>query len=111
MPVAAAFLSEFGFITNKDYGGFTLTHVTSSHVAIKQYHEYRYDIVLQFIGSASYDHLGTILIPLITAEHVIYGVRNPYRCTIDFPREGDIMYDGTETYTVKLTGHSYRVYH
>lgn len=113
MPVASEFLAGFGFIHNKHYGEFVLTNVTSTHVVIKQYHEYRYDIVLQFTGSvssASYDHLGNILIPLITTEHIIYGVRNPYRCIIDFPREGDITTDGTGTYTVKLTGHSYRVY-
>ena len=39
---------------------------------------------------------------------IIYGIRNPYRCTIDPPRYGDIVDDNGHI-TFHLTGHSYRI--
>lgn len=111
MPHAAEFLTGFGFILHKDYSGFILTKLTSSHIVIKQYHEYRYDIVLEFKGTGPFDSLSDSLVPLIVQEHIIYGVRNPYRCIIDAPKPGDIIQTEYDTYVIKLTGHSYRVYH
>lgn len=112
MPKADAFLRGFGLTSGKTLAGYTLISATSTHVPIKRYHEYRYDITLTFKnnGTGMYENLFHALYPYISLEHTIYGTRNPYRCIIDDPQDGhiDVLSDGTVIF--RLTGHSHRVY-
>jgi hypothetical protein len=110
MPEAAEFLAGFGLIQGTQFDGYTLSSSTSTHDAVKRYHEYYYGITLVFrnTGSGTYDNLFNAVSDNISQTHTIYGIRNPYRCIIDTPKYGDIIEARDGTITFKLTGHSYR---
>lgn len=110
MPNASDFLAGFGLTRRTEIGGYILNEVHSTHVSIKRYQEYRYDITLTFInmGSGIYEKLLSGLRSLISGEHIIYGIRNPYRCVIDPIQHGDISEDTEGIIVIQLTGHSYR---
>jgi len=112
MPEAAEFLAGFNFIQGRVFANYTLVSAVSTHQSIKRYQEYFYDIVLIFKngGQGIYNNLYDAVMNEIQQEHIIYGIRNPYRCIIDPPSYGNILQDGDGTITFKLTGHSYRVY-
>lgn len=113
MPNANKFLSGFGLTKGFHLAGYILSEVSSTHVTIKRYQEYRYDITLIFtkldnVSNVSYEQLYTQLLPIISEEHIIYGVSNPYRCVIDEPKDGDIYIHDDGSIEFQLTGHSYR---
>ena len=107
MPEAADFLAGFGLIQGTEIAGYRLDHVDSTHVAIKRYQEYRYDITLEFtnLGSGNYNGLVSGVRSLISGERIIYGIRNPYRCVIDSNMDIQNM---NKTVGFHLVGHSYR---
>ena len=106
MPHAQEFLSGFGLIAGKTFDGYILNNASATHETVKQYREYRYNITLTFknSGNGTYKNLYNALKQVISKEHIIYGVRNPYKCIIDIPT----FQDNGETLTWKLIGHSYR---
>lgn len=110
MPSASEFLSGFLLTSGTVLGGYSLSSATSTHETIKRYREYLYHITLVFKKSpgASYSNLFNAVMDEISQERVIWGVRNPYRCIIDPPQEGDIVEDPDGTITFHLVGHSYR---
>lgn len=110
MPEAAEFLAGFGLTQGARFDGYTLSSSTSTHNAVKRYQEYYYGITLVFHnnGSGTYDNLYHAVLDQTSQTHIIYGIRNPYRCIIDAPKHGDILEDDNGTITFKLTGHSYR---
>jgi len=110
MPKAAEFLSGFGFIKGSTIDGYTLVAATSTHESIRQYQEYSYSIVLEFHNNGTGDYLQLFyaVINLVTQQHIIYGVRNPYLCSIDYPNYGDITEQPDGTITFHLIGHSHR---
>lgn len=112
MPDAADFLAGFGLIKGARIDGYVLESAHSTHITISRYQEYRYDITLVFqnLGHGTYDELYNTLIPFISGERIIYGIRNPYRCVINPPQYGDISQDSEGHMTFQLTGHSYRQY-
>ncbi len=113
MPDAAEFLSGFNLIQGHVFGNYILNSATSTHQSIKRYQEYYYQITIVFekiSEKASYEDLFHLVIKEINQEHIIYGIRNPYRCLIDYPVNGDITQDEAGNITFKLTGHSYRVH-
>ena len=93
-----------------EIAGYKIISATSSHVSIKRYQEYRYDITLklQNLGSGNYETLYNKLIEQISQTPIIYGVKNPYKCVIDHPSNNSITQDYNGNITVNLTGHSYR---
>lgn len=112
MPNANEFLAGFNLIKGYQYGGFVLDYVSSTHKTISRYQEYRYEITLVFrnLGSGTYEQLFYAVINEINQEHVIYGIRNPYLCKIDYPQDGDIIAENDGSFTFYLTGHGYRMY-
>lgn len=109
MPDASAFLKGFGFIKGCTFDGYILINATSTHETIRQYQEYKYSITLTFKNAGGdYQTLFDSVMSVITQEHIIYGIRNPYRCIIDTPNYGDITEDDDNTIVFHLTGHSYR---
>lgn len=120
MPEASEFLAGFNLIQGRIFGTYILEHVTSTHESVKRYHEYLYRITIVFRSmvpsaisggnDASYQGLYEAVIAEISQEHVIYGIKNPYRCIIDLPQQGDIIEETDGSIIFKLTGHSYRIY-
>jgi hypothetical protein len=112
MPEAAEFLAGFGLIPGTQFDGYVLSSATSTHESIKRYQEYLYSITLIFknSGSGTYNDLYLAVYRQISQEHIIYGIRNPYRCVIDVPQYGNILEQQDGTITFHLTGHSYRVH-
>ena len=111
MPVAADFLNGFGFIVGRKFDGFELTQAVSTHESVKRYQEYRYAIELTFaVRGATAKHFDLLkaLLPTIQEQHIIYGIRNPYRCVIDTPDVTAISDTHDEHIMIKLVGHSYR---
>jgi hypothetical protein len=111
MPGPQEFLNGFGFINGSKFDGYTLVHSQSTHQSISRYQEYGYEITLEFHndGYGTYDNLFQSVHAKIIQEHIIYGVRNPYRCIIDDIKYGDIMRDPDNIVIFKLHGHSYRI--
>lgn len=112
MPDISDFLFGFGLLQNKNYSGYTLINILSSHDQIIRYREYLYhiEIIFRNTGSGSYETLYSTINNLIMQEHIInsrYG--NPYRCIIDPIKYGDILQDSQGNIIFKLTGHSYRI--
>lgn len=114
MPEAAEFLKGFNFIQGKMFAEFTLISTYSTHETIKRYQEYKYNITLTFKGTGNYDNLYQAVMNEVNQQHIIYGVRNPYLCKVDPPKEGDIIVndncitDRECSYIFNLLGHSYR---
>jgi hypothetical protein len=114
MPKAQEFLKGFKLIPHTIFGGYELIKATASHETIKRYQEYQYSITLVFMGDANYTNqnykdLFNAVMEEIRREPIIYGVRNPYRCTIEPPSRGDITGVLEGPITFKLIGHSYRI--
>jgi hypothetical protein len=110
MPTPDKFLRSFGFVSGAHFDGYTLEDVSSTHETISRYQEYRYDITLTFanIRGGNLDGLFDEILKHISYEHIVKGIRNPYRCIIDQPYHTDIRPDKNGNVTVKLTGHAYR---
>jgi hypothetical protein len=114
MPNPSEFLTGFGLIPHTTFAKYQLIKATATHQTIKRYQEYEYHITLVFMGDRSYtDHdyedLFNAVMGVIEQEHVIYGVRNPYRCIIDPPSYGKIRGSLGGPITFELIGHSYRM--
>jgi hypothetical protein len=115
MPDARKFLGNgdggFNLVPGRYVGGYKLVSADSSHESIRRYQEYKYDIVLNFVnmGRGAYDDLYSGLYKIISEEHIIYGVRNPYRCIIDPIMPGSIILENDNSITFYLVGHSYRL--
>lgn len=109
MPEANEFLDVFGLIIGTKFDGYTLKEASSTHESIKRYQEYNYNITLVFtnMGSGTYDTLFYSLIDYISQQPIIYGLRNPYKCSIKPPTT--LYYDNDGSIIFQLTGHSYRV--
>lgn len=113
MPHAPEFLRGFNLVRGTTFDGFTLIDVMATHNTVKQYSEYSYDITLTFRANssgASYNNLYYSLLQTIRQTHIIYGVRNPYSCTIDIPQDGSVHQIEQNTYLFNLKGHAYRKY-
>lgn len=110
MPEAHEFLEGFGFTQGAVIGGYTLVQANATHKAVRRYQEYEYKLKLVFrpSGRGSYAALDAALHNIISQQHIIYGVRNPYRCVIDMPSHGDIIQEANGDIEVHLNGHSYR---
>lgn len=112
MPEAADFLTGFGLTRGAQINGYILQSAASTHESITRYQEYRYSITLTFqnLGNGTYNDLYFRVYEIISQEHVIYGIRNPYRCIIDVPQYGNILEEDNGNITFKLIGHSYRIH-
>ena len=109
MPDAEKFLSSFGFINGHQFDGYILKLATATHVTVKRYQEYKYDIELLFtnVGNGTWESLFNILQKNISEENIVKGARNPYLCVIDYPAYGDV-YKENNNIRIYLTGHAYR---
>ncbi len=109
MPDAQHFLKGFGFVKGLVIDGFKLTNAQSTHNVIQRFQKYKYDITLEFVNTEHQplQHLYQKIDTMISKEKIIYGVRNPYRCTIDSFNHALAHHDGTVV--VHLTGHSVRI--
>lgn len=109
MPTPEKFLLSFGFTIGSQFDDYILDQATSTHSSIKRYQEYEYHIELLFsnIGNGTWESLFNVLRKKISEEHIVKGVRNPYRCTIDYPSYGDVHGDNNSI-KISLTGHAYR---
>ena len=110
MPSPEKFLSSFGFINGSRFDGYILDMATATHIIIKRYQEYEYNIELLFsnVGNGTWESLFNVLQKTISKEHTVKGVRNPYRCIIDYPAYGDVHKEHNNI-RVYLTGHAYRI--
>ena len=108
MPAAAEFLAGFGLVYGLKIDDYILTTATSTHESIKRYQEYAYSITLIFSGRGNYDNLFRGVENIISQQHIIYGIKNPYLCVIDPPQHGDIIEDVDGRIIFHLTGHGYR---
>jgi hypothetical protein len=110
MPKAAKFLASFGFREGSQFDDYILDVARAEEIVIKRYQEYKYNIRLEFedIGNGTWDKLYNILKKTITQEHIVKGVRNPYKCVIDSINHGDAHEDEHGIVIVYLTGHAYR---
>jgi len=116
MPEVQEFLEGFNLIQGRNFSNYQLIKVNASHEAVVRYSHYKYQITLEFQAipgkSSSYANLFNAVVDEIEQTHIIYGVRNPYSCSIDYPKEGDIIELIPQThYIFHLIGHSYRTTH
>jgi hypothetical protein len=111
MPDAAEFLKGFGFIEGKQISGYKILLARSSHQSIKRYQEYYYDITIKFkdMGNGNYNNLYSTMLNITSQEHIIYGIKNPYRCIIDNLDQDSIVQEMNDIIVFHLIGHSYRV--
>ena len=109
MPTSEKFLSSFGFIKGHQFDNYLLNQVNATHITVRRYQEYEYNIELSFfnIGNGTWENLFKVLQKIITEEHIVKGARNPYRCSIDYPSYGDVSGNDKDI-KIKLTGHAYR---
>lgn len=106
MPHTKEFLKGFNLIKGRNIAGYVLIEAHATHETIKRYHEYQYDIKLIFQGNGDYDSLYHQLMKDTSRSKIIYGIKNPYRCTID--SNPDIYYDGSNNIVFEFTGHAIR---
>ena len=109
MPTSEKFLTEFGFIKDKEFSGYILDSIVAEHIVIERYQEYEYQIDLMFANDnnqGNYKDLTKILRETTSKQHDIKGIRNFYRCEIDPYYEIYREYNGDVM--VFMTGHAYR---
>jgi len=112
MPDVPEFLKGFNLIKGNNFDGYTLENVEASHEVVRKYREYKYPISLTLkkrsknggSDSSSISELLPSLNEEIKKEHIIYGIRNPYRCFIKFQS----LSKNSDTVVVKLMGIAYR---
>ena len=111
MPEVAEFLAGFNLVQGHIFANYVLSSVTSTHESIKRYQEYQFHITLTFKPNygAKYDDLYDAVLAEISQEHVIYGTRDPYKCTIEFPVYGSIEEDTDGTIIFHLVGHAVKI--
>ena len=107
MPHANEFLLGFGFRQNSTVAGFTLISAAASEQTVQRYQEYSYRLQLIYRGTGDFNTLYHAVLRQVSTPHIIYGVRNPYRCTIDTPQHGSVTRSGNDIY-FELTGHAHR---
>lgn len=111
MPDAHKFLEGFTLVPQNKFGGYVLIKATSTHESVIQWREYKYNVVLTFqnLGRGIYNNLYHALLDEIETPRIIYGIKNPYRCTIDPPKDGDVI-DDSGIIIFHLIGHAHRIY-
>jgi hypothetical protein len=109
MPDPDKFLAGFHLINGTQFGGYILKSATATHESIVRYQEYRYQIRLIFSGGNNYQNLFYAVTDEISQTHDILATRNYYRCSIDYPKLGDILENQDGSYTWHLIGHAYRI--
>lgn len=113
MPKIEEFVAAFGLIKGNIFSDYRLNTVRGSEEAVKRYHEYKFNITLIFEPlnkNAQYNDLYDALANRLEIEHIVYGIKNPYRSIIDLPKYGDIYENPAGEIIFKLTGHAYRKY-
>lgn len=111
MPHAGAFITGFGLQKNSRIAGFTLVTAEATERTVTRYQEYSYHIVLIFRksgSSGSFESLYHAVVSKVSGAKTIYGVKNPYRCTIDSPKHGDVTQHNNGDIYFELTGHAHR---
>lgn len=110
MPSPEKFLSSFGLITGYRFGDYILIQSNITHEIIKRYQEYQYDIELLFSNTenGTWTNLFNVISDVISHEHTVKGVRNQYKCIIDYPVYGNV-YSENNNIRIFLTGHAYRL--
>jgi hypothetical protein len=106
MPELQEFIDGFN-LTPRTAPGFTIISATGEHNAIVTYHEYEYHLIITARGD--YNNMYYYIANEISKSHVIYGIRNPYQCSIEPMKQGDVLDLGNDTYEFHLRGHSYRI--
>jgi len=111
MPEVSEFLAGFNLIQGNIFVNYVLSSVTSTHESIKRYQEYQFLITLTFNPNykAKYDDLYDAVLTEISQEHVIYGTRDPYKCTIEPPVYGSIEEDTGGIIIFHLVGHAVKI--
>lgn len=107
MPDLPNFLAGFDLVKGKVFNGYRVENVQASHETVKQYQEYKYPITLTLSredGRKARDTIPSSLKEELGKEHIIYGVRNPYRCWIEIQ---SIESNGSQL-VIKLMGRSRR---
>ena len=107
MPELNEFLHGFNLIKDTNYGGYIIEKIDASHQAVVKYREYKYPITLYFRKTDRRTNKEQLMLALnleINKQHIIYGIRNPYRCVIQFQS----LNDNGDNVVVKLMGLSYR---
>jgi dTDP-4-dehydrorhamnose reductase len=107
MPHAADFVAGFGFHNNTSMAGYTLVSASADESTVSRYHEYHYVVRLVFKGRGNYNELVRTVSNQIAQPRTIYGVRNPYSCSIESIRPADVQQTG-DGVVFQLVGHAYR---
>jgi hypothetical protein len=111
MPEANVFVQGFGFNTNQTYAGFKIDNIQATENVEVNYHKYSYDIVISFNKintintSNNISMLKSEVERLIGQTHIIYGIRNPYTCTIDSNYKFN---ENNQNYIFTFKGHATR---
>ena len=111
MPEPGKFLKAFGLIKGSIISNYRLDNVKATHEAVIRYKEYIYLITLEFtkLAGGNYEKFISKLNNLLKEEYIVYGIRNPYVCKIDFSYEKNkIILDHYGNVTIKLIGHANR---
>jgi hypothetical protein len=85
MPSPDAFLNAFRLSEGMSLGNYRLDHITIKEETISQYYHYKFDIHLTLIRvrGDSVISMYRQLRSLLEQHPIAYGVRNPYRCSIE----------------------------
>lgn len=107
MPHIVELLNGFNFINGLKIDGYTLVSTSGQHHEIRRYQEYSYDIELNFSGAGSHSNLINGINNMVKDNKIIYGVRNPYNCSISPISEHNII-DTPNGVKITMIGHSHR---
>lgn len=111
MPDPFDFLAAFGLIRGAVFSGYSIIDVNATHISLRRYHEYKYDISLELKPSLSGDtsQLMASLSFSISQKHNVLATRNYYMCSIDpIVKENVTVDPATGIVRLKLTGHATR---
>lgn len=109
MPSPDAFLHAFQLSEGKILGSYRLDKIAITEETVSRYYHYRYNIDLTLVRAKIGSMTSTYhkLLSLLQQEPIAYGVRNPYRCSIEPLDDANITEQGNELH-IHLIGHAKR---
>ena len=85
MPSKENFLSSFHLTKNTVVGGYNLSSISVTEKILKRYYHYQFHATLTFRGGNDENKLRDAIKRKISQSEIVYGTRDPYRCTINTP--------------------------
>lgn len=110
MPSTEQLLVAFGLNRGARVDGYYITGVFGDEISVRRYHEYKYNIKIEFaaVGYSTPEALIPALWAMISQPRDVFATRNYYNCSFDPISQANVTMEAAGNLSVTLTAHGYR---